>query len=642
VSSPSSYREQATAAFAEAGSQPDEEIANGLRIGTDYLDVSLGFLTRIEEGTQEIVQATGSHPSIRPGEQCPLDEAYCRRTVETEGTLSVQAAGESDLVSDDAIDRFGLGTYVGAKVTVGGDLYGTICFADGADRDEPFPETEELFVELLAERIGNALERQSYEEALTRRSDRLKAEKRRFEGIADASTDVIFRIDDTTDITYASSAIERTLGYDPEALVGESFRALLAPDSIDDAVDLYRRVIDGEPIEGVELDLEAADGTVYPFEVNARPIDDGSDGCAIQGTAREVTERKERQRELEIRNRAMDEAELGIVIADATREDNPITYVNDEFCGITGYDREEMLGANCRVLQGPSTEADAVAELRRGLAAEEPVSVEIVNHRWSGQPFWNEVTVTPVENDAGEVVQYIGFQRDVTGRKRRQKLLNVMNRVLRHNLRNKMSIVLGADGSGGKQASMVREAAEELLSLADRARDLYAYAGIDREIKRLNPGNVFDDIGEGVATERPDVTVTATVETDRDIAAGSELTAALAELVENAYVHDPEPDTGIELTARDDGDDVVVRVLDDGPGINDMERQAVVSGEESALSHGSGLGLWFVNWVVTRYGGSFQVDRREEGGTEATVRVPAVGPDESAAEAARRPTVLGW
>ena len=160
VSNQESYREQATAVFSDGTDSPERQIRNGLKIGTDYLDVSIGFLTQIRGETQEIVYSTGSHPLLQPGNQCPLEDAYCQRTVETEGTLSVQAAAASDIIPNQAVETFNLETYVGAKITVNGDLYGTICFADTEARSDPFTETEELFVELLAERIGITLGQQ--------------------------------------------------------------------------------------------------------------------------------------------------------------------------------------------------------------------------------------------------------------------------------------------------------------------------------------------------------------------------------------------------------------------------------------------------------------------------------------------------
>jgi len=638
-----SYRERANRVFSDTTSPPEEQIRNGLQIGTDYLGVSIGFLTRIEAETQEIVYSTGDHPLLQPGNQCPLEEAYCQRTINTDGSLSVQAATTSDIIPSQAVETFDLGTYVGAKITVNEDLYGTICFADTEARSDPFTKTEELFVELLAERIGNILGQQAHETELARQNDRLKAEKSRFEGIAKTSADLIFRIDQEMVFTYLSPAVERLLGYEPEDLLGKSFLTVLADDSTEMALNLYQRVLSGEPAKAVELGIKTADGTVRTFEINARPSGKTTDGdTEIQGTARDVTERKERERELNIKNRAMDEAKIGIVIVDGTQENNPITYVNEEFCALTGYDRDAVMGRNCRFLQGEATEPETVTQLREAIAAGEPVSVDIVNYRASGRAFWNEVSITPIETEAGEVTQYIGFQQDITGRKRRQQLLEVMNRVLRHNVRNELTVILAANEVDGQRPA-VQPAAERLRSVADRARDVYSHTQRDRQPKRISLETLFDDLSEAFGKEYPDATLELTINTDRDTVAGDELRNAVSELVENALTHDPASDTTVGISARDDGDEVVLSVTDDGPGIDDMEKAVLESGRESPLAHGRGLGLWFVNWVVTRYGGSFQVAARDgpdETGTVATIRIPAIGPNQEVDEAARRPTVL--
>lgn len=93
----------------------------------------------------------------------------------------------------------------------------------------------------------------------------------------------------------------------------------------------------------------------------------------------------------------------------------------------------------------------------------------------------------------------------------------------------------------------------------------------------------------------------------------------------------------------DDDEWVKIVVTDNGPGINETETQAVTAGNETALEHASGLGLWLVNWIVTRYGGSLQISNRDENGTRgttATVRLPAIGPDQLIDDVDNGPTVL--
>jgi len=136
----------------------------------------------------------------------------------------------------------------------------------------------------------------------------------------------------------------------------------------------------------------------------------------------------------------------------------------------------------------------------------------------------------------------------------------------------------------------------------------------------------------------PDATVDYAVDTDRDICVGAEIETAIGELVTNAITHDPSGDTTVSLSARDDGDWVVVTVADDGPGIPPMEVAVVEAGQETPLEHGKGLGLWLVNWVVTQYGGSFQLSADD--GTVATLRLPAIESGQSVTDVARRPTAL--
>jgi len=118
-----------------------------------------------------------------------------------------------------------------------------------------------------------------------------------------------------------------------------------------------------------------------------------------------------------LKERAMDEAPVGITIADARREDMPLIYVNEAFERLTGYDRSAALGRNCRFLQGPATASEPVDRFRAAIGAGEPASEELVNYRKDGRAFWNRVDLAPVYDGDG-LAYYVGFQTDITDRKR--------------------------------------------------------------------------------------------------------------------------------------------------------------------------------------------------------------------------------
>ncbi len=116
---------------------------------------------------------------------------------------------------------------------------------------------------------------------------------------------------------------------------------------------------------------------------------------------------------LSLRDRAMNEAPVGVTITDPSRPNNPIIYANDRFTELTGCSREEILGKNCRFLQGPETREEPVAAMRKAIDAGEPVDVELRNYRKNGELFWNHVWIEPLRDD-GTVTNYVGFQQDVT------------------------------------------------------------------------------------------------------------------------------------------------------------------------------------------------------------------------------------
>ena len=121
--------------------------------------------------------------------------------------------------------------------------------------------------------------------------------------------------------------------------------------------------------------------------------------------------------ELLTRDRALAAARNGVVIADATRRGFPLVYANEGFVRLSGYAVEDVLGGSCGILQGPGTDADAVARLSAALRAGEPIREEILNYRRDGSSFWNEIHLSPVRDAHGRLTHVIGVQNDITSRR---------------------------------------------------------------------------------------------------------------------------------------------------------------------------------------------------------------------------------
>lgn len=152
----------------------EQKVRELLELGREYLGVQAGFLTEISDGTQLIVEASGDHELLQPGESCPLSKAYCRKTIDQEEALTVQHAALEGWEKDAAYEKFGLESYIGAKVIVDGDIYGTFCFADDEPRDLPFTDQEETLVELMAEWVSYELFHQRASERIEQQRDQLE------------------------------------------------------------------------------------------------------------------------------------------------------------------------------------------------------------------------------------------------------------------------------------------------------------------------------------------------------------------------------------------------------------------------------------------------------------------------------------
>ncbi|WP_369938192.1 hybrid sensor histidine kinase/response regulator [Xanthomonas tesorieronis] len=114
---------------------------------------------------------------------------------------------------------------------------------------------------------------------------------------------------------------------------------------------------------------------------------------------------------------AVETTRMPMIVTDPRQADNPIVFVNRAFLEMTGYSSEELIGTNCRFLQGPDTDRDTVASVREAIAARDEVAVEILNYRKDGSSFWNALFISPVYNEHGELVYYFGSQLDVSRRR---------------------------------------------------------------------------------------------------------------------------------------------------------------------------------------------------------------------------------
>ena len=297
--------------------------------------------------------------------------------------------------------------------------------------------------------------------------------------VTSRSSEVVSKLPDTDCVVAvhgggidAVDVLERVRAFDPElpvvvvadetTVAGDAVAAGVSefvPKHTANAVDLLRERV-----------LAALD--VSP----ARPDDTGRMPIEALGV----------QEELRLKERAIDEAPVGVTIVDADQPDEPMIYINDAFERLTGYDKERAVGLNCRFLQGEESDPDAVTELREAVEAGESASVELLNYRKDGTPFWNRVDIAPVHDADGEVSHFVGFQTDITERVEAEMQLKRERADLKH-------LLLRIDGllknvTEGLVEAQSRSNVEEAVCRQVAAAETYDFAWIgvpDRAIDSL-------------------------------------------------------------------------------------------------------------------------------------------------------------
>jgi len=205
----------------------------------------------------------------------------------------------------------------------------------------------------------------------------------------------------------------------------------------------------------------------------------------------------------------------------------------------------------------------------------------------------------------------VGVLRDVSDRRRREQRLTVLNRALRHDLRNSMHVILAnaeliqrtvSAPDLDSKLQTIQSRAEEINTLSEKAREIEQTLGERAESrKRIDLPGLLTDQVEWFREQYPDVQITLDAP-DHAWIYGTELVdVAVENLVENSVEHAPDPT--IDVTVTSDDETVTVRVSDDGPGIPEKERRVVSKGTETPLDHASGLGLWLVAWITRDSGG---------------------------------------
>lgn len=260
--------------------------------------------------------------------------------------------------------------------------------------------------------------------AIARRRDRqtIALHEQRFRSLFTHHPDAVFEFDLQGRFLEANQALTRITGFSAEQLKGLHYEQFVAPEDRPATRAAFEQACRGIP-QHYELGAYNARGERYRLEITNLPVVVDGDIVGVYGIGRDVTLLRQQEAELRLLKRGIEATPNGVVMADAADPELPLVYVNTAFLGITGYRRDEVLGRNCRFLQGKDTDAQALAEIRAAIAERREHQVTLLNYRKDGTPFWNQFTVAPVFDLQGRCTHYVGIQQDVTGQRENEEKL---------------------------------------------------------------------------------------------------------------------------------------------------------------------------------------------------------------------------
>lgn len=221
-------------------------------------------------------------------------------------------------------------------------------------------------------------------------------------------------IDEHDQVIVLGGDFAEKLGMSAAALVGKSVRGMFEGGLLLDRAAQLLSVDAPETAAEARMIRNGAPTTVLLFQ--AKTLDRGAQGKFRVLTLIDITEFGiTRDRYIELRHQ-LDALNTAVVIVDVSTDEMPILYVNRRFEQMTGYAAEEAIGRNCRFLQREDRNQPGILKLRDAIALRQSCHVVLRNYRKDGTPFQNELLISPVVNDTGEVFQYIGLQREIGGR----------------------------------------------------------------------------------------------------------------------------------------------------------------------------------------------------------------------------------
>jgi PAS domain S-box-containing protein len=485
--------------------------------------------------------------------------------------------------------------------------------ADGAITDD-----ERQFLELLTTTAESVFERVERDQ-----------ERRRYEAVVETANDMLFTLEADGQFTLVTDSFAAMLGWTRSELVGTPLSDVLPDESV---AELVASPPAGSHI--TETDLRSRDGIDIPTRISVSPIS-GAAVDGVVGTVQDIRELRSAEQEASRQRRRFTElfGSLTDPLVELSFEsDGPkINTANDQFVALADVSRTELQDSPLDDVVGtlPTPIIDALEEVA---TRREQIEREIRVRTDAGVRFYLLRSV-PYRDDDGEHAFVV--LTDITEVRQQGTHLQVLHRLLRHNLRNQTNVIHGraeliesesGDDGIAAHAERIEDASQSLLDTSETAQSIQRILRTEQvDLEPLSPADLRDRLERLVGSVVSGAEVRIDIDTDTPVPYDESIGSAVTELLDNAVKYgasETDEAVGITVADRPDGG-VRIAVADDGPGIPDEEWSVVAGDREiTQLQHASGLGLWLAKWVADRHGGDLELVSAGAEGTTVAIDLP--------------------
>lgn len=345
----------------------------------------------------------------------------------------------------------------------------------------------------------------------------------------------------------------------------------------------------------------------------------------------------QKDEQLILLKRAVEAARNGICITNPRLPDNPIIYVNQAFLDMSGFKKYQVLGRNCRFLQRDDRDQPAIESIREAIKNETSITTILRNYKRDGTLFWNELTVSPVHDEQGRLINFVGVQNDITSRKEAETRVSEFYSVISHELRTPLTSIHGAlgviaDGSAGKVnhqvMRMVKIALENSERLMRLISDILDWKKIESgkfklALSEAYPEALVDKVIEAVKplSSQARVSIVKNIVNNRPVQVDPDrILQVITNLVDNAIKFSP-PQSTITIQVEAGLDTVRFSVIDQGAGIarDQLDKLFKVfqqlDSSDSRRQGGTGLGLSISRSLIELHGGQIGVESQVGSGS---------------------------